>query len=145
LINRLAPRVIEQAQRGQVNNLVPFAGAVESMHQILHSEIADIPSMAYIRANRFLSQIDDAIKILKQPDAGNYFNETYSARGNTAQELVRYMTRLDLHFAPAVEGDAGAYHALHKILAAYDRAAHEQALVKNQLVRTRIVNKINTP
>ncbi len=40
------------------------------------------------------------------------------------------MTRLDMHFAPPVEGDAAAYHALHQILAAYDRAAHEQTMAR---------------
>jgi len=132
-ISRLAPVVIEQARRGQVTDLGDLAGAVEKLHQDLHSKIAAIPTPEYIRAKRFLTQIDEAIRILRQPDAGNYFNRTYAARGNTAGELVRHMTQLDLHFAPAVEGDAPAYCALHKVLAAYDRAAHEQMLASNQL------------
>jgi hypothetical protein len=136
LINRLAPRAIEQAKDGHVTDLARFTGAVEQLRQNLHAKIGDIASPAYIRASRFLTRIDDAIKILRQPDAGNYFNRTYAARGNTVGELVRYMTLWDLHFAPAMEGDAPAYHALHRALAAYDRAAHEQATGRNQLVRT---------
>ena len=135
-ISRLAARVIEQARDGQVTDLARFADAVKKMRQSLHDKIGDIPTPAYIRANRYLTQLDDAIKILRQPDAGNYFNQTYSARGNTVGELVRYMTRLDLHFAPATEGDAPAYHALHQVLAAYDRAAHEQVAGRDQRVQT---------
>jgi hypothetical protein len=135
-INRLAPRVIEQAREGQVTDLPTFAGAVEKMHQTLHTKIADTAPPTYIRANRFLTQLEDAIKILRQPDAGNYFNQIYSARGNTVRELVRYMTRLDLHFAPALEGDASAYHALHQVLAAYDRSAHEPTMSNNHRIQT---------
>jgi hypothetical protein len=131
LISRLAPQLIEQARHGQVHDLARFAGAVQNMHQNLHARIADTPAPAYVRAKRFLTQIDEAIKILGQPDAGNYFNQLYAVRGNSVGELVRHMTLLDLHFAPAVEGDATAYQALHKVLAAYDRAAHEQLVASN--------------
>jgi hypothetical protein len=130
LISRLAPRVIEQARHGQATDLAQFTDAVKKLHQNLLAKIAGIPTPAYIRANRFLMQLDDAIKILRQPDAGNYFNETYAVRGNTVRELVRHMTRLDLHFAPPLEGDAPAYHALHQVLAACDRAAHEQTMAR---------------
>lgn len=130
LINRLAPQVIEQARHGQVTDLARFVGSVEKMHQNLQAKIADIPTPEYVRAKRFLTQINDAIKILRQPDAGNYFNQTYSPRGNTVGELVRYMKILDMHFAPAVEGDASAYHALHQVLATCDQAAHEQSLAR---------------
>jgi hypothetical protein len=130
LISCLAPQVIEQARHGQVTDLSRFASAVDKMHQNLRVKIAEIPTPAYIRANRFLTQIDEAIKILRLPDASNYFNHTYAAQGSTAGELVRHMTLLDLHFAPPVEGDASAYRALHQVLAAYDRAAHEQMVAR---------------
>jgi hypothetical protein len=136
LISRLAPQVIEQARHGQVTNLTPLADAVQKMRQNLQAQIAAIPTPAYVRANRFLTNIDEAIKILRQPDAGNYFNQLYAARGSTAGQLVRHMTLLDLHFAPPVEGDASAYQALHQVLAAYDRAAHEQTVASNQQSRT---------
>jgi hypothetical protein len=136
LVNRLAPQVIEQAIDGQVTDLARFAGAVKKMRQSLHGKIGDIPTPVYIRANRFLTQMDDAIKILRQPDAANYFNQTYAARGNTVGELVRHMELWDLHFAPALEGDASAYHVLHQALAAYDRAAHEQAAERELRVQT---------
>jgi hypothetical protein len=136
LISRLAPQVIEQAKDGRVTDLDSFAAAVEKIHRSLHAKIAEIPTPAYVRAKQFLARIDDAIKILRQPDVGNYFNQTYVARGNTVGELVRHMTLLDLHFAPAVEGDAAAYHALHQVLAAYDRAAHQQTMASNHHMRT---------
>jgi hypothetical protein len=97
----------------------------------LSARIADFPSPTFVRAKRFLNQLDDAIKILREPDAANYFNQIYSARGTTAAELIRYMTLLDLRFAPAVDGDAPAYHSLHQVLAAFDREARDRLVAKN--------------
>jgi hypothetical protein len=131
LVNNLVPKIIEQARRGHVADLSVIASASLKMHEVLHNKIADIPTPEYVRAKRFLTQLDDAIRILREPDAANYFNQLYSAQGRTAAELVQFMTRLDMRFAPAVEGDAASYLALHRILAAYDRAAHDQLVAKN--------------
>ena len=94
--------------------------AVQTIDARLHARIGDIPTPDYVRTKRFLIQLDDAIKLLREPDAGKYFNQTYAARGKTVAELIRYMTQLDLHFAPAVEGDEAAYAALQHALASYD-------------------------
>jgi hypothetical protein len=130
LINFLAPRVIEQARQGRITNLAELADAAQSIQFRLHARIGDISAPEYIGAKSFLTQLDDAIKLLRRPDAGEYFNQTYAARGKTVTELVQYMTQMDLRFAPAVPGDEPAYHALHQVLAAYDRAAHVELLAK---------------
>jgi hypothetical protein len=131
LINSLVPKIVEQARRGQATDLSVIASASLKMHEVLHARIADILTPEYIRAKRFLTQVDDAIRILREPDAANYFNQLYSAQGRTAAELVQFMTRLNMRFAPAVDGGAASYNALHRILAAYDRAAHDQLVAKN--------------
>jgi len=131
LINSLAPQVIEQARQGRVTNLGELAEAVHTIQGRLYARIHDISAPEYIGAKRFLTQLADVIKLLYQPDAGKYFDQTYAARGKTAGELVRYMTQMDLRFAPAAQGDEPAYRALHQILAAYDRAAHSQVLARN--------------
>ena len=130
LINFLAPKVIQQARQGQVINLPELAEAIQAIHVRLYARIGDISTPDYIGTKRFMTNLDEAIKLLRQPDAGKYFNQTYAARGKTAAELVRYMTQMDLRFAPAVGGDEPAYRALHQILAAYDRAAHSQLLAR---------------
>jgi hypothetical protein len=130
IVNALAPKMVQQAKEGQAIDLLKLASAVAKLHEELHARIADISSPDYIRTKRFLTQLDDAVKLLRQPEAGNYFNQIYAARGKTVAELVRNMTQLDLRFAPAVEGDEPAYHALHQMLVAYDRAAHAQLLAK---------------
>jgi hypothetical protein len=129
-VTTLAPKIIQQAKEGQAIDLPRLASAVVKLHEELHARIGDISSPDYIRAKRFLTQLDDALKLLRQPDAANYFNRVYAARGKTVAELVRNMTQFDLRFAPAVEGDEAAYHALQQALAAYDRAAHAELVAK---------------
>jgi hypothetical protein len=40
------------------------------------------------------------------------------------------MTKLNLRFAPALEGDERAYQVLHQALAKYDVAFHEQQVAR---------------
>ena len=40
--------------------------------------------------------------------------------GKTVAELIKNMTADGLRFAPATQGDDGAYRALHNALNAYD-------------------------
>ena len=54
--------------------------------------------------------------VLHRPDPGLYFTPTYKNVG----ELVKYMAKNDLRFAPAVPGDEAAYLALYRALAIYD-------------------------
>jgi hypothetical protein len=63
---------------------------------------------------------------LRQPDAAGYFSPTYSPKVKTVQELVRYMTKNDLRFAPATTGDEAAYLVFYRALASYDVSANLQ-------------------
>jgi hypothetical protein len=44
----------------------------------------------------------------------------YRAQGKTVGDLVKDMSNKGLRFAPAQDGDEGAYSALYKAMAAYD-------------------------
>jgi hypothetical protein len=121
------PKAINEAARGETVNLQDLTGALTSMRSRLAEKIQDMPARDYIRAKRLLDQLDDAVRLLRQPDAGFYFNQTYAAKGQTVAQLVQYMTRHGLQFAPAVEGGEPAYAALHQALAEYDLAANSQS------------------
>jgi hypothetical protein len=75
-------------------------------------------------------ELEDAVRLLRRPDAGNYLNRTYAARGKIVAELVQHMAKLNLRFASALEGDARAYHVLHQSLAKCDVAAQEQLVAR---------------
>ena len=71
---------------------------------------------------------DDAVTVLRQPDAGDYLPGGKNAvRAGSVQDLVKSMAERGLRFAPAVTGDEKAYGALHRGLAAY-----YNALTQNQ-------------
>jgi hypothetical protein len=124
------PKAIDEAVNAEAVDLHDLTGALASMRSRLAAKIKETPTPKYIRAKRFLNQLDDAVRLLRQPDAGNYFNQTYAAKGQTVAQLVQYMTRNGLQFAPAVEGDEPAYVALHQALAEYDLAANAQGSAK---------------
>jgi hypothetical protein len=57
-------------------------------------------------------------------------NRTYAASGKNVAELVQHMAKLNLRFAPALEGDEQAYKVLHQALAKSDVAVHEHQVAR---------------
>jgi subtilase family serine protease len=65
---------------------------------------------------------------LEDPKAANYFNGNWVANGKgknlghvaNVGELIDYMSKKGLRFAPAVAGEADAYRALYHALQAFD-------------------------
>jgi hypothetical protein len=76
----------------------------------------DLPITQYLEARRFMSQLGDAVRALRDPKIKNYFNNTWNAKGRTVAELVDNMSREGLVFAPAAPGDEAAYSALYYAL-----------------------------
>ncbi len=124
------PKIIDEAINGDGVDLQGLTGALASMRRRLAAKITEVPAPEYIRAKRTLDHLDDAAKLLRQPDAGNYFNQTYAAKGQNVAQLVQYMTRNNLQFAPAVEGGEAAYLILQRALAEYDLAANSRVVAK---------------
>jgi hypothetical protein len=123
-IDGLLHEALGQAANGRLQPalLQELSRAVIQLGKLLTDHVQDVPTTRYIEARRFLSDLDDAIKILRQPDAADYLNGKYTAKGRTVQQLIQYMTEHGLRFAPAVPGDEPAYTALHEALARYDTA-----------------------
>jgi hypothetical protein len=70
----------------------------------------------YIEGMRYLRELKSALRVLQDPDAVNYFNGKYQARGATVAELVQNMASQGLRFAPAGPGDDPYYSALYRAL-----------------------------
>jgi hypothetical protein len=126
-LTRKARTAVEQAGNGRVaaGVIKDLRSAVAKLHRLLAKNVNELPTNDYIEAKRFLNNFDDALTVLARPDVGNYFNQTYIAKGKTVKELIDYMRSKGLTFAPAVSGDEAAYQALYQALAAYDVAAHD--------------------
>jgi hypothetical protein len=129
-IDALAIKAIDEAIDGKSVNVQDLSDALASLQRHLADKIQEVPTPEYIRAKRLLDHLDDAVKVLREPDAGNYFNQVYIAKGQTVSELVRYMTRANLRLAPAMAGDEAAYLSLQRALAEYDLAAQAQSLAR---------------
>jgi hypothetical protein len=122
LVSSLAAAAVNQAMNGRVDagTLKEMAATTQRLHEGLTADAKELTAAQYSDASRFLGHLDDALKALARPDAGDYFTRKYTAQGRTVAELVKHMTVQGLTFAPAVAGDGAAYSALHRALVSYD-------------------------
>jgi hypothetical protein len=97
------------------------------LQEQLRRKIGRLPPAQYLEASRFLREFEDAVRLLRSPEAGRSIVRS-SPQGGTVEALVRYMTSQGLLFAPAVSGDENAYLALQRALAAYVDEARRTAL-----------------
>jgi hypothetical protein len=120
-LDELAARAYKQATNGAVdaNVLREMANIVDSLQTRLRRSVADSSPSDYIKAKRYLNDLDSAIKVLEDPNVSKYANRTLAAKGGTVSDLVTEMSGQGLKFAPAVAGDEGAYVALHRAMASY--------------------------
>jgi hypothetical protein len=134
LVSGLAPEAVHQAINGRVDagTLRELTAAAQRLRQNLVANIRDMTAGQYTDASRFLGYLDDAIRALGRPDAGDFFTRKYAAEGKDAAELVRNLAAKGLRFAPATPGDEAAYLSVYRSLAAYDRALKTQVASDGQ-------------
>jgi len=96
---------------------------IDKLKQLLAAKVDAYSFADYVEAKRVLRQLDDAAAVLREADAGDYLNGRYAARGANVKELLDYMTKTGIRFAPAASGQESAYNALHQALLQYDRQA----------------------
>jgi len=97
------------------------------LQEQLRRNVAGLPPSQYMEASRFLREFDDAVRLLRLPEAGRSFVKS-SPEGGTVDALVKYMTSQGLRFAPVVSGDESSYLALQRAMALYDDEAQRTAL-----------------
>jgi hypothetical protein len=135
-IEALIPELVRQVKAGSIKraDVEELEQTVNALRDRLAGVIRDVPAPHYIRAKRFLADVQNGIKVLREPDAANYFNPLYTPKAKTVGELVRYMARRDLRFAPAATGDEAAYLVFYRALASYDVSSNMQAASGMSLV-----------
>ena len=72
-----------------------------------------------IAARKFLNQFASAIEGLRSTNLAGLINPKWATDGTSVTELVKFMTKNKLMFAPAPAGNEGSYFSLHKALATY--------------------------
>jgi hypothetical protein len=91
--------------------------AVKSMEDQVGGAIQSMTPTQYVQGTRYLRQLRDSLQMLQDPNAVNYFNGKYQARGNTVAELVNNMSSERLRFAPGAEP---YYSSLHRDMVTYE-------------------------
>jgi hypothetical protein len=131
VLNDLTPAAYDQAVSGKSDpgTLESMTAAVRRLEEKLRDNIKDLTPTEYSEGRRFLSDYEDALALLRQPGAGDYFTQK-APKGKSVSDLVQHMSKKGLIFAPAVPGDEGAYLALQRALAAYDGGINPQVVTE---------------
>jgi hypothetical protein len=115
-----------QALFGQVDAdvLTELDRSLKKLRELLRDQVVNISFVDYTAARRYLVDLDQAVTVLKQPDAAKYVSGAYAARGHTVRELVAFMSENGLKFSPATAGEEAAYSALYQSMLRYTLAGH---------------------
>ncbi len=132
---RLSRLLEEAVQKLKFNpNTAVPAGLVRDMqndlaalNQRLDDRLNDLSPSQFIEARRYLNQVGDAVAALSDPKVGTYLNQSWAGKARNVAELVNYLARSGLRFAPATPGDEPAYTALYRALADFDAGLRELA------------------
>jgi hypothetical protein len=93
----------------------------------------EITSSTFLSNQAYLESLQDSLKVLKQPDAMQYFDGTFTARGSSVPELVDNMSDAGLRFAPASPGADAPYFSLHNSFVSYARAAQSGSGMQSKM------------
>jgi hypothetical protein len=122
-LDQLVATAHEQAKQGQLKPELcsQFEPAVDDLTDQVRAKAKVWRVRDYIDAKFFLSQLDDAVRVMRLPDAADYLVNKYHLQGQTVADLVRYMKEQGLFFGPAAKGSEAAYTALYYALRDYDK------------------------
>jgi len=83
LISALVRKAVQQAVNGRVDAgiLKELGSAAARQRQRLSANVRDLTPNQYAEASRFLGYLDDAVRALGRPDAGDYLTHKYAAQG----------------------------------------------------------------
>jgi len=120
-LDQLASEAYKQAQDGRVSGrtIQEMNAALRKLQADLKANVDYLSANDYIRAKRFVSDLEDTIGALQDPAVSNYVTGKWMPKGAAVEDLAKQMTAQGLKFAAAVPGDEAAYQALHSSLVAY--------------------------
>jgi hypothetical protein len=121
-ISQLNTEAMKQLMSGKADpgTIRALNNSIDALRSDLRANIAEIPSNQYTRGVAYVNQLKQAVGQMSSAGAANYVNGTWQAKGDSVGELVNYLTRQGLSFAPATAGHENDYTALYQGLIAYD-------------------------
>jgi hypothetical protein len=128
-MNKLFPEAVQQIKfNGSVGTatLNDIINTQKHLHETLNKKsVNDMTPTESIRARRYLYEIDEAVKAMQDPNIANLLNQPL--QGKNVAEVVDYMTKKGIKFAPSTQGTDDAYNMLHSALVAYFSGMPAQA------------------
>jgi hypothetical protein len=126
-LERKLAAAVRDAEMSQVapKQLKDLSDAVDTITDRLGRQIGRMTPNQNIEAKNYLKLLCDGIRALARPDAANYINGKYCAKGKTVAGLVKNMS--GLQFAPATPGSDRAYKELYEQLVTYYERAQPSA------------------
>lgn len=120
-IDSLARKAYQQAQAGPAPGDVidGMTEAVNKLNDTIGAQIHSLTPTDYSRAKSYVREIESTIKMLQDPNVGNYLSKKWAVKGGTVGEVVDNMTSQGLRFAPATHGDEPAYNTMYRGMVAY--------------------------
>ena len=124
-IDTLLLEATKQAAAGRIDagTIAELERVITRLRNDLVEQVNNFGFQSYTEAKRFLRELDDAVALLKRPDAAQYLNGKFTAQGKNVKDLVEYMSSNGLRFAPAISGQEAAYSVLQNALVQYDIGA----------------------
>jgi len=93
--------------------------ALVAARKTLADRMAESPFADAKEVNDFLTQLEQAAKFARKPNAPAAVPGEWETTGATVAELIRLMDKFDLRFGPAPVGGEPAYLSLHRGLLGY--------------------------
>jgi len=131
---RLAALAANAMDQVQFNNPVSSADLkdmmadVRQMNDALLHNVGEISPSEYVEAKRYLNSLESAVKALQDPNVASHLNLKWpnNQYPHNVAELVDFMGKKGLKFAPSTVGDESAYRHLYQRLVAYDAGISSQ-------------------
>ncbi len=124
-IQQLRKKAVVESQGGTISNLVlkDLMQALEDLDDAFrkkYNRVRRQNSMAafahYIRGRRFIQSLAGEIARLQAVGKASAFDGSLKFRGDNLIQLLSFMVRNGLEFAPAQPGDEGAYYTVFQLM-----------------------------
>jgi hypothetical protein len=119
-------QLMETAYKNVSSGDVPAESTLEDLREYLKqmkkvrdAHLAELSFGQSLEANRYLNHVNDTIRALSDPTVVKHFNN-WNASARDVAQLVDFMRKQGLWFAPAAPSQTPAYRSLYNALASYD-------------------------
>jgi hypothetical protein len=121
-VEKLSREAVDQVVSGKPDNKVlrDLEQTVSAMQDQLKANAPDLTPNDLVQGGRYMRELTDSVKMLRDPNAANYFTPKWQLQSPDVASLVADMTGKGLRFAPSVSGEEPYYSILYQAMVTYD-------------------------